>query len=384
MLASREVAQAALPLIVDAPTDIDQVIWTAIRQEIASRPEAFLFETFDWELSQVSYSDDLSSAVVWLDPLDPVTGMTIATEPMAVIVTLSPGGSALLSSDWQVVFSEDDAWTTAAPKVMELLPQELAIEWNEDLQTVNAPEAPLAALGGYRLPWAAGLTKTLVWSAEHTSCPDDDCIYALDFSDGTMFPLLAAKGGTVQYAKDTCEMGPQAVRTSSSSKTSPPAPLPTRSIITWPKARSLQLCIRSERMFPRGSLLAMWMIPVTALVTTCISWCIPAPTPIGVLPWISPSGMCPSTGMPPRRAAVRALRRVLPSWAENGKEAIPLEMWVPIRPPAGLTLPADKQTVTTQILSTSGWGSDNLGVTRMQLIAYYENAWHEVGDALTE
>ncbi len=67
---------------------------TAIRQEVASRPEAFLFDAYDWELSQVSYSDDLSSAVVWLDPLDPVTGMTIATEPMTVIVTLSPGGSA--------------------------------------------------------------------------------------------------------------------------------------------------------------------------------------------------------------------------------------------------------------------------------------------------
>ncbi len=87
-----EVAQAALPQS-DGPTDIDQVIWNAIQQEIASRPEAFLFETFDWQLSQVSYSDDLSRAVVWLDPFDPVTGMTIATEPMAVIVTLSPGGS---------------------------------------------------------------------------------------------------------------------------------------------------------------------------------------------------------------------------------------------------------------------------------------------------
>ena len=198
MLSSSGVAQGATAPQNDAPIDIDRVIWEAIQKEAASRPEAFLFEAYDWELSQVSYSEVLTSAVVWLDPLDPITGMTIATEPMAVIVTLSQGGSASLSSDWQVVFQEDEAWKATAPQVMELLPQELAVEWNEDYQAVNAPEAPLAALGGYRLPWAAGLTKTLVWSAEHTSCPVDDCIYALDFSDGTMFPLLAAKGGTVQ------------------------------------------------------------------------------------------------------------------------------------------------------------------------------------------
>jgi hypothetical protein len=48
-------------------------------------------------------------------------------------------------------------------------------------------------------------------------------------------------------------------------------------------------------------------------------------------------------------------------------------------PTGGLILPDDKHTVTIQTLGTAGWGSDNLGVTRMQLIAYFEDAWHEVG-----
>jgi hypothetical protein len=65
-----------------------------------------------------------------------------------------------------------------------------------------------AIFGGYKLPWAAGVTKPLIWSAEHTSCtPKRDCIYAFDFADGTMFPLLAAKGGTVFEAKDSCPNG---------------------------------------------------------------------------------------------------------------------------------------------------------------------------------
>ena len=52
-------------------------------------------------------------------------------------------------------------------------------------------------------------------------------------------------------------------------------------------------------------------------------------------------------------------------------------------PTGGLTLPADKQTVSAQGLITAGWGADNLGVTRFQLIAFYSNAWHEVGAAQT-
>ena len=122
-------------------TDIDQAIWGAVRREVASRPEAFLFEAYDWELSKVTYSEDLSRAVVWLDPLDPLTGLTIATEPMSVIVMLTPGGSVSESSDWQVVFQDDDGWKTVAPAVMELLPQELAAPWKEE------PKCPRGAAG---------------------------------------------------------------------------------------------------------------------------------------------------------------------------------------------------------------------------------------------
>jgi hypothetical protein len=383
MLASRGVAQAALAPQSDGPTDIDQVIWTAIRQEVASRPESFLFDAYDWELSQASYSDDLSSAVVWLDPLDPITGLTIATEPMTVIVMLSPGGSALLSSDWQVVFTEDDAWTTTAPKVMELLPQELAVAWNEDLQTIKAPEAPLAALGGYRLPWANGLTKTLVWSAEHTSCPGDDCIYAFDFSDGTMFPLLAAKGGTVQYAKDTCENGSTSctnifiIKDVSTSPTSyqiyyhlaqssiPPALHTIGANVT----QGQFIGNVDDTGYSSGHHLHFMVH-----TSTYPYW---GPSVDITFRDVSINWDAATQGGRPRTQAGAAI--LGGQWQRNYTSGN-----VGANPPTGgLTLPADKQTVITQVLSTSGWGTDNLGVTRMQLIAFYDDAWHEVGGALT-
>jgi hypothetical protein len=365
------------------PSGIDLIIWDAIRQEITSRPEAFLFEAYDWELSQVAYADERTSAVIWLDPLDPITGMTIATEPMTVIAMLSPGGSALSSSDWQVVFQEDAGWKTAAPVVMDLLPQELAIAWNAALESPEAPEAPLAALGGYKLPWAAGLSKALVWSAEHTSCPGDDCIYAFDFADGTMFPLLAAKGGTVFYAKDNCENGSTSctnifiIRDISTTPTSYqiyyhlaqntiPAALHTIGATVsqgqyignvddtgYSSGHHLHYMVHTSAYGYWGASVDITFRDVS------INW-----------------DAATQGGRPRTLAGTYVLGG---QWQSNYTSGN-----IGANPPTGdLTLPADKQTITSQILSTAGWGSDNLGVTRLQLIAYFEDAWHEVGSAQT-
>ncbi len=361
-----------------SPTD--QVIWEAIRQEAASRPEAFLFEAYDWELSQVTYSKDLSHAVVWLDPLDPLTGMTIATEPMLVIVALIPDAPASLSSSWTVVFSQDATWDNQSAQVEDLLPQEMTYAGSN---SVEAPDVPLAALGGYRLPWAAGLTKNLVWSTEHTSCPGSDCYYAFDFADGTMFPLLAAKGGTVFYAKDTCTNGATdctnifIIRDVSTTPTSYqiyyhlaqstiPAALHT---IGTTVSQGQYIGNADDTGYSSGhhlhfmvhtSTYGYWGASVDITFRdVSINW------------------DSATQGGSPRTQAGAAISggEWQTSYTSGNVGANP--------PTGGLTLPADKQTITTQGLATAGWGTDNLGVTRMQLIAYFEDAWHEVGEAQT-
>ena len=357
-------------------TDSDQAIWEAIQQEAASRPEAFLFKAYDWELSRVTYSEDLTRAVVWLDPLDPLTGMTIATEPMVVIVALTPGSPAPLSLSWAVAFSQDAEWRDQAIQVGDLLPQELAIQVTDPLE---APEAPLAALGGYRLPWAAGLTKNLVWSTEHSSCSGNACYYALDFADGTMFPLLAAKGGTVIYATDDCTNGSTSctnifiIKDVSTSPTSYqiyyhlaqntiPAALHT---IGANVSQGQYIGNADDTGYSSGHHLHFMVHTSTypywgnsvdiTFRDVSINW------------------DAATQGGRPRTQAGAAISggEWQTSYISGNVGANP--------PTGGLTLPADKQTITTSGLATAGWGTDNLGVTRMQLIAYYENAGMRLG-----
>jgi hypothetical protein len=369
------------PAIESEPlTDIDQAIWEAIRQEIASRPEAFLFEAYDWELSRVTYSEDLTRAVVWLDPLDPLTGLTIATEPMVVIAVLTPDTQVSLSSSWAVAFTQDAEWSSQAAQVNDLLPQELIIPLTDALE---APEAPLAALGGYKLPWAASLAKNLVWSAEHTSCPGSDCVYAFDFADGTMFPLLAVKGGTVFYAKDSCTNGATdctnifIIRDVSTTPTSYQVyyhlaqytiPSGLKSVgahvsqgqyignaddTGYSSGHHLHFMVHTSSYGYWGTAVDITFRDVS------INW-----------------DAATQGGRPRTRAGTEVLGgEWQTSYISGNVGANP--------PTGGLTLPADRQTVTAQGLTTAGWGTDDLGVTRFQLIAYYENAWHDVGAAQT-
>jgi Peptidase family M23/Bacterial pre-peptidase C-terminal domain len=379
-VASSQAAIGAPPAKSTPFSSIDQAIWEAIRQEAASRPEAFLFEAYDWELSRVTYSEDRSHAVVWLDPLDPLTGMTIATEPMLVIVALDSAAPASLSSSWKVVFSGDAAWRGQAAQVSGLLPQEMT---SSAVDTVEAPETALAALGGYRLPWAAGLTKSLVWSTEHTSCPGSDCYYAFDFADGTMFPLLAAKGGTVFYAKDTCTNGATdctnifILRDVSTTPTSYqiyyhlaqntiPAALHT---IGASVSQGQYIGNADDTGYSSGHHLH-FMVHTSSYGY----W---GPSVDITFRDVSINWDPATQGGRPRTQAGAAISggQWQISYTSGNVGANP--------PTGGLTLPADKQTVTDQMIVTSGWGTDNVGVTRMQLIAYFDNTWHEVGDPQT-
>ncbi len=362
-------------------TVVDQAIWDAIQREVATQPEAFLFQAYDWELSNVTYSPDESRAVAWLDPLDPVTGMTIATEPMVVIAELSPNGFINDSSSWQVALQGDSNWNARAAKVVDLLPEEMA---NDLEDAPQAPEAPLAALGGYKLPWAAGLTKNLVWSTEHTSCSGNDCYFAFDFADGTMFPLLAAKGGTVEYADDHCVNG----TTECTNK------IILKDTSTTPTSYQIYLHL-AQNSIPaafhyQGAVVSQGDYIGNVDDTGYSSG--------HHLHFMVHQSTYPLWGP----SVDITFRDVTINWDEATQGGRPrtqagAEIWpgewqtsyisgnVGANPPTGgLTLPDDKVTVTTQTIATSGWGTDNLSVTRLQLLAYFDNAWHEVGEPQTD
>lgn len=184
--------------------ELEQAVFLAIQ---AHREGVLAFTLFDILIDRIDYSEDGTQAVVWLAFVDPENGQTLPTEPGLAIGTLMPDPESGVEH-WQVTLQADMAWDAS----LESLPGEIMAA--EDRELYRTPSEVTALAGttytGYFLPWKKGLTKYLSGSIGHVftykSCPDD-CMYAFDFYDGTMFGLSAAKGGVVKYAKWNCENG---------------------------------------------------------------------------------------------------------------------------------------------------------------------------------
>ena len=125
--------------------------------------------------------------------MDSETGEIIGREPDLVMAEKSTDGKWALMITGEEKFDEVLKDFQYASKTI-----------NGDVDAEPATISKDAKVyGGYYLPWAQDLTKRLTWSVGHTSCsPVYYCTHAFDFADGTMFPMVAAKGGTVYHWKD--------------------------------------------------------------------------------------------------------------------------------------------------------------------------------------
>ncbi len=194
-------AQLASPTPI--PADNSGPIAQAVQEAVAARPGVLAFAINQIRVDRVAMSADGRQALVYLSALDPQSGQPVAREPGFAVASLKPaalaGGEAASGaspSAWQITFQSDSTWQSAFSS----LPQDLIPE-EYQLSSLAAPTQPQAVtnitLGGYLLPWQGGLAKRLTWSVSHASCYGTDCLYAFDWADGTHFPILAAKGGTV-------------------------------------------------------------------------------------------------------------------------------------------------------------------------------------------
>src|SRR3990172_8311504 len=152
-------------------------------------------------------SADEQSALLWLAPVDLTTGEVIATEPALAIGLrddTAPGGREVLLSEDTPFSASLDAFPS------QMLPIEMQLD---QYAQKNGLDGTLdgTVYRGYKLPWAANVKKGLSGSIGHfliyNSCGIERCRYAYDFYDGTMFPLLAAKGGTIKSWYDGCYNG---------------------------------------------------------------------------------------------------------------------------------------------------------------------------------
>ena len=148
--------------------------------------------------------------LLWLGLKD-ANGHAVGSEP-GLAIAQRTGGAASLDG-WQITYPGDPAWAEA----LAALPQGLLPEDVRAHYAVNPAKSAAAvepkALGGYLLPWPGGFAKRLEASVGHwevyspPSCYTDFCRYAYDFTDETMFPLVASRGGTVYTYNDNCANG---------------------------------------------------------------------------------------------------------------------------------------------------------------------------------
>ena len=153
---------------------------------------------FTYQIDHIQYQDDGQKAMIWLAAVDLDSGELLGREPELALATMNKDGV------WQVLLQGDEKFSDA---FMDFQYAEKSIQGDFLSDSEKMPKSGVV-YGGYYLPWAANLEKALTWSVSHTSCtPTYYCTFAFDFADGTMFPILASKGGTVFHWKDTCANG---------------------------------------------------------------------------------------------------------------------------------------------------------------------------------
>mgnify|MGYP000846014724 FL=1 len=154
----------------------------------------------NWVLDEVQFNQDYTQAVLWMAQTDDEGDEVIAREPDLVLAIWDSGDELwhlhlVTDEDFSLVFLESD-----------FKDSEIAYRLFPDADPKAGPAGPV--YGGYKLPWEGGLTKRLTWSVAHTSCnPQYFCNHAFDFADGTMFDVMAAKGGYVYHWRDSCRNG---------------------------------------------------------------------------------------------------------------------------------------------------------------------------------
>jgi murein DD-endopeptidase MepM/ murein hydrolase activator NlpD len=188
---------------------VDPALEAALEAKIGQHQfEVLAFTLYRVKIERVVEAPDGRLALLWLALVDAETGEVIPAEPGLAVARRD--GLGALSTDWQITLQADSDWAQALAEVPDdLLDPEIRARYAAP--SAEQLQALATVYRGYKLPWAGGLKKRLSGSIGHFlwyySCSIDYCRYAYDFADGTMFPILAARGGTVYMAKWDCPNG---------------------------------------------------------------------------------------------------------------------------------------------------------------------------------
>ncbi len=338
------------------------------------------FLLYNVKIDNVVYSEDGKTAMVWLAAIDPETGEILAREPEVAVTERNPEGQKGTSDEWAVTLPFEDGYSE---KVKSLPEGILGQDFQQRFQT-KYPEPKVAAtFGGYYLPWAGGVTKRLTWSISHTSCSGKDCYYAFDFADGTMFPLLAAKGGTVFATQYSCNNGSTGCTNYIILKDN--STTPTSYQIYYHLAKdSIPTALRkSGAIVQQGQFIGN--VDDTGASTAHHLHFMVHTNSYGY--WgksvditfkdVSINYDKTTKGGRPRTLAEAK------KYGGEGQTSYKSGNKTTGLPSGSITSPAQGAVINTQTLTVTGKGTDDLGVTKVQLLGYFNNAWQEIGSPAT-
>lgn len=355
---------------------VDPDLVAAVTTALESEGSTFTEDAY--LIDNVQIQDDGQVAAVWLAAIDPETGDPIGREPELVMAELDDKGS------WKVMTSDEEKFGDV---FKDFQYADKSIQGDVDVEPA-AESKTAAAFGGYYLPWAANLTKRLTWSVAHTSCyPTYYCTHAFDFADGTMFPLVAAKGGTVYHWKDTCANGDSSCTNSIT--------LQDRSTTPWTYQIYLHIAQGSVpanlKQVGKTVLQGQYIADVddTGYSTGHhVHFMVVSQNTV----YQSSSGYI--WGM----AEDITFKDVSINWdsvTKGGRPRLAYEAEdyggqgqtyytsgnQPANPPTGaLTAPLTKTYVTSSSLTVSGWGQDDVAVTKFEILANYAGEWVTISE----
>ena len=168
-----------------------------IQNAAAGRQDVLAFLLYRVVIDHVVYSEADRLALVWIALVDKETGLVQSGEPGLIIAHKTTD----LATPWLITFQADANFAQELQAVPEkMLSADVREHYMPAVQ--QEPKAPVV-YSGYHLPWTNGESVRLTGSIGHVftykSCPST-CLYAFDFANGTMFPIRAARRGTVKYA----------------------------------------------------------------------------------------------------------------------------------------------------------------------------------------
>ncbi len=369
-------AQTESTPIPQGSVEIDDDLLAAVTDALGKSTDRF--DAGSYIIDNVQLQDDGQVAAVWLAVIDPETGTPIEREPELMLAQLDQGAG------WKVVTDEEEKF---AEVLTEFQYASKSIQGD-----ITADSDPLpkdtSVYGGYYLPWAQNLTKRLTWSVGHSSCTTNTCTHAFDYADGTMFPLVAAKGGTVYHWKDTCTNGDSSCTNSIT--------LQDRSTMPWTYQIYLHIAKGSipSNLKQVGTPVMQGQYIADADDTgystgNHVHFMVVSEN----TKYISPSGYVwgvalditykdvfinwdsATQGGRPRLASEAA------SYGGQGQTYYTSGN-APAHPPTGaLTAPAANTYITTPTFNVSGWGQDDIAVTKLEILANYDGQnWVSIGE----